>query len=188
MLLLLCRLPLCCLIVYPCAWGEVSLRLPHPCFQFTMPPLPASLNDPPDRFLRLLERSTKPHLQPLLCDYTTGVPLPAPHEAIRALGEVTDKAPTHLCDTWRWLALEGDLCDVSDLQAMQTTNGVLPTVTADVKTPTGVQTVTHCLVAMAQSLLLLAFAQTADTASQELLLGWNPFFQRTYGKIVPDEA
>ena len=97
--LLLCRLPLCCLIGYP--RGEVSPWLPHPCHQFTMPPLPASLTDLSSRFLRLLERNTEPRLQSLLCDYTTDFPLPALHEAIRTLGEVTNKAPTHLCDTWR---------------------------------------------------------------------------------------
>ena len=146
-----------------------------------MPPLLASLTDLPGRFLRLLERNIEPRPQSLLCDYTTNVPLPALHEAIRALGEVTSKTATHLCDTWRWLVLEGELYAVSDLQAMLTTNGILITITADVKTTTGVQIITHCPVAMAQSLPLLAFAQTADAASWELLMRWNPFFRRIYG-------
>ena len=59
-----------------------------------MPPLPASLTDLPGRFLRLLERSTEPCLQSLLCDYTTDTPLPALHEGIRALGDTTRAAPT----------------------------------------------------------------------------------------------
>ena len=54
------------------------------------------------------------------------------------------------------------LSAVSDLQVMLTTNGVLLSVTADVKTSTGVHIITHCPAAMAQSLPLLAFAQTAD--------------------------
>ena len=122
-----------------------------------MPPLLASLTDLPGRFLRLLECGTEVRQQSLLCN-TTDIPLPALHGAIRALGEVADKAPTHLCDTWRWLALEGDLYAVNDLQAMLTTNGVLITVTADVNTTMGVPIITHCPVAMAQSLPLLTFA------------------------------
>ena len=110
------------------------------CPQFTMPPLPMSLTDLPGRFLRLLEHSTKPRLQSLLYDYTTDIPLPALHEAIRALGEVTGKASAHLYGTWRRLALEGDLYAVSDLQAVLTTNGVLVTV----KTTTGVSIITTC--------------------------------------------
>ena len=146
-----------------------------------MPPLPASLTDVAGRFLRLLERSTEPRLQSLLCDYRTDVPLPTPHEAIRALGDTTGAAPGHLCDTWRWLTLEGELSAVSDLQVMLTTNGVLLSVTADVKTSTGVRIITHCPAAMAQSLPLLAFAQTADATSQELLLRWNPYFRCIHG-------
>ena len=148
-----------------------------------MPPLPASLTNLPGRFLCLLERSREPRLQSLLCDYTTDVPLPALHAAMRALGEVTGKARTHLCDTWRWLALEGDLYVVSHLQAVRTRHGGLITVTADVKTTTGVHIITHCPVPMAQSPPLLAFVQTADTASRELLLRWNPFFQRVCGNL-----
>ena len=59
--------------------------------------------------------------------------MPALHEAIRAPGEVANKAPTHLCNSWRWLALEGELCAVSDLEATLTTNGVLLTITADLR-------------------------------------------------------
>ena len=146
-----------------------------------MPPLPASLTDLPGRFLRLLERSTEPRLQSLLCDYTTDVPLPALHEAIIALSETTGTAPGHLCDTWCWLTLEGELYAVSNLQVMLTTNGVLLSVTADVKTATGVHIVTHRPVAIAHSLPLLAFAQTADATSRELLPRWNPYFRRIHG-------
>ena len=146
-----------------------------------MPPLPASLTDVPCRFLRLLEQ---PRLQSMLCDYTTDVPVSALHEAIRAPGEVTGKTPTHLCDTWRWLVLEGELYAVSDLQAMLTTNGLLITITANVKTATGVEIITHCPVAMAQSPPLLAFAQTADAASGELLPCWKPFFQQMYSNSL----
>ena len=42
-----------------------------------------------------------------------------------------------MCDTCRWLALEGELYAVRDLHAMLSTNGVLITVTANVKTTTG---------------------------------------------------
>ena len=90
-----------------------------------MPPLPASLTDLPGRFVRLLERSTEPRLQSLLCDYTTDVLLPAVHEAVRALNDTMGAAPRRLCDTWWWLTLEGELYVVSDLQVMLTTNGVL---------------------------------------------------------------
>ena len=89
----------------------------------------------------------------------------------------------HLCDSWRWLVPEGELCAVGDLQKTFTMNGVLLTVTADVKTPTGVQIITRCLAAIAQSLPLLVFAQTADASSRELLLRWNPFFQQMYGNL-----
>ena len=154
--------------------GEVSPWLPHLGIQLAMPPLLASLTDLPGRFLRLLERSTKPCLQSLLCEYTTNVPLLALHEAIRVLGEVTGKTPTHLCDTWRWLALEGELYAVSDLQAMLTTNGILITVTADVKTAMGVQIITHCPVAMAQSVPLLAFAQTGTPPLGSFYCGGTP--------------
>ena len=64
---------------------------------------------------------------------------------------------------------------------MLTTNGVLITVTADVKTVIGVPIITHCPVAMPQSLPLLAFAHTADAAFRQLLLRWKPFFRRIYG-------
>ena len=63
---------------------------------------------------------------------------------------------------------------------MLTINSVLITVTADVKTPAGVQIITHCPVAMAQSLPPLAFAQTADAASRELPQRWNDFLWRIY--------
>ena len=53
---------------------------------------------------------------------------------------------------------------------MLITNGVLLFVTADVKAATGVHIITHYPAAMAQSLPLLAFAQTADATSRELLL------------------
>ena len=102
-----------------------------------MPTLRASLADLPGPSLRLLERSTEPRLQLLVCDYTTDVPLPTLHEAIRALSDTTGAAPSHLCDTWRWFAVEGELYAVSDLQVMLATNGVLLSVTADVKTATG---------------------------------------------------
>ena len=46
---------------------------------------------------------------------------------------------------------------MSDLQVILTTNGVLLSVTANVKTSTGVRIITHCPVAVAQSLPLLAF-------------------------------
>ena len=138
-----------------------------------MPPLPASLTDLAGRFLRLLERSAVPRLQSLLCDYAADVSMPALHEAIRALGGVANKAPTHLCESRRWLALEGELCAISDPQAKFTTNGVLLTVTADVKTPAGVHIITHCPVAIAPSLPPVVFAQTADATSRELLLRWN---------------
>ena len=70
---------------------------------------------------------------------------------------------------------------MSDLQVMLTTNGVLLSVTADVKTSTGVQIITHCPAAMAQSLPLLSFAKTADATSRELPLRWNPYFRRIHG-------
>ena len=70
---------------------------------------------------------------------------------------------------------------MSDLQVMLTTNGVRLSVTADVKTSTGVQISTHCPAAMAQSLPLLAVAQTADAPSREPLLRWNPPFRRIHG-------
>ena len=70
---------------------------------------------------------------------------------------------------------------MSDLQVMRTTNGVLLSVTADVKTAMGVQIITKYPVAIAQSLPLLAFAQTADATSRELLLRWNPFFRHIHG-------
>ena len=90
-----------------------------------------------------------------------------------------------ISDTWRWLTLEGELYAVGDLQVMLTTNGVLLSVT--VKTATGVEIITHCLVAMAQSLPLLAFAHTADATSRELLLRWNPFFSAHLRQLVSDE-
>ena len=43
-----------------------------------------------------------------------------------------------------WLALEGEVYTISDLQAMFTTSGVLITDTADVKMITGVQIIPHC--------------------------------------------
>ena len=120
-------------------------------------------------------------VQSLLCDYTTDVPLPALHEAIRALSDTAGTTPSHLCDTWRWLTLEGELYAVSDLRVMLTTSGALLSVTANMKTTTGVQVVTYCQVAMAQPLPLLAFAQTADATSRGLLLRRNPYFQRIHG-------
>ena len=148
-----------------------------------MPPLPASLTDLSRWFLRRLERSTEPRLQSLLCDYTTEVPLPALHDAIRALSDTTGTTLGHLCDTWRWLTMEGELYAVSDLQVMLTTNGVLLSVTTNLKTATGVQIVTPCPVAIAQSLPLLAFAQTADATSREPFLRWNPYFRRIHGNL-----
>ena len=151
------------------------------CSQSAMPPLPASLTDLPGRFLRLVERSTEPRLQSVSCDYTTDARLPALHEATRALGDTTGAAPGHLYDTWRWLTLEGELSAVRDLQVMLATNGVLLSVTTDVKTSTGVQIITHYPAAMALSLPLLAFAQTADATSRELLLRCIPYFRRIHG-------
>ena len=116
----------------------------------------------------------------LLCDYTADVPRPTLHEAIRALGDPAGTAPGHLCDTWCWPTLEGEPYAVSDLQAMLTTNGALLSVTADVKTSTGIQIITHYPAAMAQSFPLLAFAQTAHATSRELLLRWNPYFHRIH--------
>ena len=49
------------------------------------------------------------------------------------------------------------------------------------KTSTGVQIITPRPVDMAQSLPLLAFAQTADATSRELLPRWNPYFRRIHG-------
>ena len=143
--------------------------------------LPTSLIDLRGRFLRLFERSTEPHVQSPLRDYTTDAPLPALHEAIRALGDTADTAPGHLCDTWRWLTLQGEFSAASDLHVMLTTNGVLLSVIADVKTSTGVRIITPCPASMSQSLPLLAFAQTADATSRELLLRWNPYFRRIHG-------
>ena len=54
----------------------------------------------------------------------------------------------HLCDSWRWFALEGELCALSDLQATFTMNGVLLTITADIKTPTSARIISHYCVAM----------------------------------------
>ena len=146
-----------------------------------MPALLASLIDLLGRFLRVLEHSTKPRPQSLLCDYTTDVPLPALHKAIRALGDTAGTAPGNLCDTWRRLTLEVELSAARDLQVMLTTNGVLLSVTADFKTLTGVQIITHCPAAMAQSLPLLAFTQPAHATSRELLLRWNPYFRLIHG-------
>ena len=70
---------------------------------------------------------------------------------------------------------------MSDLQVVLTTNDVFLSLIADVKTATGVQIITRCPAAMAQSLPLLAFAHTADATSWELLLRWNPFFRRIHG-------
>ena len=146
-----------------------------------MPPLAALLTNLLSRFLFPLERSTEPRLQSLLCDYRTHVPLPARHEAIRLLIDTTGAAPSHLYDTWRWHTLEGKLYAVSDLQVMLTTNGVLLPVTADVKIAAGVLIITQCPVAIAQSLPLLALAQTVDATSRELLLRCNPFFRCSHG-------
>ena len=151
------------------------------CSQSASPPLSASLTGHSGPFSRLLEPNIEPRLQSLLCDYTTDVPLPAVHQAIRSLGDTTEAAPGHLCDTWRWLTLEGELSAVSDLQVMLTTNGVVLSVTADVKISMGGQIITHCPAAMAQSLPLLALAKTADATSRELLLRWNPYFRRIHG-------
>ena len=73
---------------------------------------------------------------------------------------------------------------MSDLQVMLTTNGVLSSVAVAVKTSTGVQIITHYPVAMAQSLPLLAFAQTADATCRELLLRWNFCFRRIHGTSI----
>ena len=70
---------------------------------------------------------------------------------------------------------------MSDLQVMLSTNGVLLSVTADVKIATGVRIITCYPLAIALSLPLLAFAQTADATSRELLLRWNPFFRHIHG-------
>ena len=64
-------------------------------------------------------------MRSLLCDYTTDVPLPALHEAIKALDEVKGKTATNLYDKLRWFALEGEPYTVSDVQPMLTTKGVL---------------------------------------------------------------
>ena len=72
---------------------------------------------------------------------------------------------------------------ISDLHVGLRINGVLITVTANVKTTSGVRIISHCPIAMAQSVPLLAFAQTADVASQELPLRWIPFFRRIYGNL-----
>ena len=151
------------------------------CSHSDMPRLPASLTDLASRFLRRLERSSEPRLQPLLFDYPIDVPLPALHEAIIALDDRAGTAPGHPCGSWRQLTLEGELSVVSDLQVMLTTNGVLLSVTADVKPSTGVHIITHCLVAMAQSTPLLALAQTVDATSRELLLRRNPYFRHIHG-------
>ena len=132
-----------------------------------MPLLRASLTDLPGRFLRLLKRSNEPSLQSLLSYYTKDVPLPARHEAVRAVSDATGTTPGHPCDTWRWLTLERELYAVRDLQVMLTTSGVPLSVTADVKTSTEVWIITLCPAAMAQSLPLLAFAQTADATSRD---------------------
>ena len=72
---------------------------------------------------------------------------------------------------------------MNDLQVMLTTNGVLLSVTANVKTATGVQIITHYPVAIALSLPLLASAQTANATSQELLFRRNPFFRCIHGNL-----
>ena len=147
---------------FPLSTNPTSVSAYHPSgvpvttlhfSQPAMPPLPTTLTDLPGRFLRLLKRNTVPRRQSLLCDYTSDVSLPALHEVIRTLGDITIQTPMHLCDSWRWLALEGELCAVSDLQATFTMNGVLLTITTDIKTPTGVQIITHYLVAMASNCL-----------------------------------
>ena len=86
----------------------------------------------------------------------------------------------HLCDLWLWLVLEVELFAVGYLQTTFTMNRVLLTITADVKTPTGVQIISHHPVAIAQSLPRLVLAQAAHASSRHLLLRWNPFFRRTY--------
>ena len=70
---------------------------------------------------------------------------------------------------------------MSDLQVMLTTNGFLMSVIADVKSSMVVQIITDCPAAMAQSLPLSAFAQTADATFRELLLRWKPYFRRNRG-------
>ena len=168
-------LPVCLSVLrYPCdcsllVYSPSCLHCLHPALTF------------PAGFLRLLERSTVPRLKSLLCNYTVDVSIPALHEAIRVPGEVADKGPMHLCDSWRRLAFEGELCAVSDLQATLTTNGVLLTVTVNVKTSMGVQIMTHWPAAIAQSLPLVVFAQTADATLRDFLLRWNPFFRWMYG-------
>ena len=53
-------------------------------------------------------------LYSLLCDYTSDVSLPALPAAMRALGVITTQTPMHLCDSWQWVAVEGELCVVID--------------------------------------------------------------------------
>ena len=92
-----------------------------------MPPLLAAL---PNRVLRLLEHSAVPGLQLLLCDYTADVSLLTIHEAVQAPGDIPNQAPVHLCNLWRWLALEGELCAAGDLHVSLFMTGVLLTITA----------------------------------------------------------
>ena len=90
----------------------------------------------------------------------------------------------NFCDTWRWLALEGELCSVSGFQATFTRNGVLLTVIGDVVVTTGMQIIPHRHVAITQSLAPLIFVLTADANTGELVLRWNPFFRRVYGNLL----
>ena len=84
-----------------------------------------------------------PRLESLLCDYMAYVSLSPVHKAIKALGDIAAQAPMNLCDSWQWPVLDGELCTASDLQTTFTMNGVLLTITADIKTPTGIQVGTH---------------------------------------------
>ena len=119
-----------------------------------MPPLPVALTHLPGRLWRLFERSTTPRL---LCHYTGDISLLALHGAVHFLGDISSQTRVQVCNTWWWLALEGELYAVSNLQTTLTTHGVLLTATADTSRAAGVQIITHCLVGVAQCLPLSVF-------------------------------
>ena len=116
----------------------------------------------------------------LLCDCTTYVPLPALHEAMRALTDTTGVAPSHLCDTWRWLTGGGALCRerptshayyqwcfaVGHCRCEDCHGG-----TDHYPLPGGHSPVSSTF----------GFRETADATSRELLSRWNPFFRRMHG-------